>query len=98
MYLYFFKSQKGLEVREIDPMDYGNLNHGNVAKEGLDRMSQHIKDREETRDKFSRRRMAIDTSVDFINDRNEVFNKKIKRAFDKYTVEIRQNLERGTAL
>lgn len=30
--------------------------------------------------------------------RNKHFNKKIKRAYDKYTVEIRQNLERGTAL
>ncbi len=27
-----------------------------------------------------------------------VFNKKLARSFDKYTVEIRQNLERGTAL
>ena len=36
--------------------------------------------------------------VTSINDRNKFFNKKIKRAFDKYTVEIRQNLERGTAL
>lgn len=36
--------------------------------------------------------------VDFINDKNEAFNKKIKRSFDKYTVEIRQNLERGTAI
>lgn len=30
--------------------------------------------------------------------RNKHFNKKIKRAYDKYTIEIRQNLERGTAL
>ena len=36
--------------------------------------------------------------VDYINKRNMVFNKKISRAFDKYTTEIRQNLERGTAL
>ena len=37
-------------------------------------------------------------TIGAINDRNEAFNRKIKREFDKYTVEIRQNLERGTAL
>ena len=79
----------------MDPMEYGS---GAVAAEGLDRMNSYVREREEARDNFSRRRMAVDTSVDFINDRNAVFNKKIKRAFDKYTVEIRQNLERGTAL
>ncbi|KAG5247946.1 GCIP-interacting family protein [Salix suchowensis] len=36
--------------------------------------------------------------IDSINDRNEHFNKKIERAFGKYTLEIKNNLERGTAL
>ncbi len=58
-----------------------------------------IKGQEEVREKYSRRRTEYEsTTVDHINAKNEVFNKKIKRAFDKYTVEIRQNLERGTAL
>lgn len=48
---------------------------------------------------FSRRRSEHSAAdIDYINDRNKHFNKKIKRAYDKYTVEIRQNLERGTAL
>ena len=48
---------------------------------------------------FSRRRSEHGAAdIDYINDRNKHFNKKIKRAYDKYTVEIRQNLERGTAL
>lgn len=54
---------------------------------------------EKRKEAFSRRRSehgAVD--IDYINDRNKHFNKKIKRAYDKYTVEIRQNLERGTAL
>jgi pre-mRNA-splicing factor SYF2 len=56
-------------------------------------------DSQEARGKFSRRRTEYEgADVDYINDRNKHFNKKIKRAFDKYTVEIRQNLERGTAL
>ena len=36
--------------------------------------------------------------VDGINDSNDAWNNRLSRAFDKYTVEIRQNLERGTAL
>jgi hypothetical protein len=51
------------------------------------------------RKNFSRRRANFDgEDVTSINERNKQFNKKLKRAFDKYTVEIRQNLERGTAL
>ncbi|CAM9099207.1 unnamed protein product [Chrysoparadoxa australica] len=36
--------------------------------------------------------------ITHINDKNRDYNKRIKKAYDKYTVEIRQNLERGTAL
>ena len=63
------------------------------------RLSQDITDKQEARTKNSRRRMTVEVAdIDHINDRNAAFNKKIKRAFDKYTVEIRQNLERGTAV
>ena len=37
-------------------------------------------------------------NVTFINDRNERFNKKIARSFDEYTKDLKDNLERGTAL
>ena len=68
-------------------------------KEGIDRVATEIEERQAARSKFSRRRQHYEgEDVDYINDRNKVFNKKISRAFDKYTVEIRQNLERGTAL
>ena len=36
--------------------------------------------------------------VNHINQRNKKFNQKINRTYDKATAEIRQNLERGTAL
>lgn len=39
---------------------------------------------------------AID--VTYISDRNRVFNEKLERSFSKHTREIKQNLERGTAL
>ena len=69
------------------------------TREALSRMVRELKDRDEARAKFSRRRaFNEDATVDYINQRNAVFNKKISRAFDKYTTEIKQNLERGTAL
>ncbi|KAI7830822.1 SYF2 splicing factor-domain-containing protein [Kickxella alabastrina] len=36
--------------------------------------------------------------VSYINDRNARFNRKMNRAYDKHTKEIRDNFERGTAL
>ncbi|KAL0587112.1 hypothetical protein ABG067_003170 [Albugo candida] len=67
--------------------------------EGLDRMSKELEERMKTRKKFSRRRQHYEgEDVDYINDQNRLFNRKASKAFDKYTVEIRQNLERGTAL
>mmetsp|Transcript_273 Transcript_273/g.501 ORF Transcript_273/g.501 Transcript_273/m.501 type:complete len:460 (-) Transcript_273:172-1551(-) len=82
----------------MNPLRYGKVGT-KVSEVGLNRLVSELEGREEERKKYSRRRTAHDgATVDFINDKNEHFNKKIKRAFDKYTVEIRQNLERGTAL
>ena len=81
-----------------NPLDYGKVG-ATVSKSGLDRLTKDIEEREEARSNFSKRRMHIDSSdVDYINDRNAIYNKKLKKSFDKYTVEIRQNLERGTAV
>ena len=38
------------------------------------------------------------SDIGHINLRNERFNKKINRNYDRHTAEIKQNLERGTAL
>ena len=55
--------------------------------------------RKDKRNNYSRRRKYhADKDVDFINDRNAHFNKKIDRAFGQYTQETKANLERGTAL
>ena len=35
--------------------------------------------------------------VDYINERNRDFNKKLRRDYGKYTEEIKSNLERGSA-
>jgi hypothetical protein len=49
--------------------------------------------------KFSRRRaFNEDADVNYINERNRVFNKKLNRFYDKYTADLKNTIERGTAL
>lgn len=51
------------------------------------------------REKYSRRRAVDpDADVDYINERNKCFNKKLERFYGDYTKDIRDNLERGTAV
>jgi len=82
---------------EPDPLAYGTAGRGD--EEGLERLAEELGEREKARKNFSRRRADYEgEDVTSINERNKMFNKKLKRAYDKYTVETRQNLERGTAL
>lgn len=70
-----------------------------ITQSALDKLGKELENKEKERLKYSRRRMHFESSdIDYINDDNAKFNKKIKKAFNPYTVEIRQNLERGTAV
>lgn len=93
------------KMKESDPefyRDASSLQYGKapkISEDKIDKMVKELKDRDENRKAFSRRRkFREEKDVDSINDRNEHFNKKIERAFGKYTLEIKNNLERGTAL
>jgi len=69
------------------------------SKEAMDRLVADIGKQEDKRTKFHRRRLYDpDAPIDFINERNRKFNAKIERYFGEYTEEIKQNLERGTAV
>ncbi|RLN63813.1 hypothetical protein BBJ28_00019441 [Nothophytophthora sp. Chile5] len=83
-----------------DELAYGkNDKVEEVRWENVERMAQELEERIKARKKFSRRRQHYEgEDVDYINGQNRIFNRKASQAFDKYTVEIRQNLERGTAL
>lgn len=51
------------------------------------------------RDQYHRRRMFDpDDEVSYINERNRKFNQKLSRFYDKYTGDIKEDLERGTAI
>ncbi|XP_065506752.1 pre-mRNA-splicing factor SYF2 [Caloenas nicobarica] len=78
-----------------------SLIHGShvPSKEGIDRMVADLEKQIEKREKYSRRRpYNDDADIDYINERNAKFNKKAERFYGKYTAEIKQNLERGTAV
>ncbi|XP_065341942.1 pre-mRNA-splicing factor SYF2 [Cloeon dipterum] len=83
---------------------YGKQNtilHGvhKDSKEGIDRMVQDLEKQIAKREKYSRRRMHNDDAdIDYINERNMKFNTKLERFYGEYTTEIKQNLERGTAV
>jgi len=69
------------------------------SQEGVERMVAELEAAAQRKAKFSRRRtFNEDEDVSYINERNRIFNKKAQRAYEAYTTEIRQNLERGTAL
>ncbi|KAI8821739.1 SYF2 splicing factor-domain-containing protein, partial [Fimicolochytrium jonesii] len=70
-----------------------------TSSQGVQRVVADLKKQNEKRATFSRRReFNEDDDVTYINERNMHFNKKISRAYDKYTAEIKANFERGTAL
>ncbi|KAF0044579.1 hypothetical protein F2P81_003737 [Scophthalmus maximus] len=78
-----------------------SLIHGThiPTTEGVDRMVEDVEKQIEKRAKYSRRRAYNDDAdIDYINERNAKFNKKAERFYGKYTAEIKQNLERGTAV
>ena len=62
-------------------------NNGNaISSSGLDRMAEEVKERKAIRANFSRRRQQYDEEdVNYINERNRGFNKKLDRRF--YNIE-----------
>lgn len=75
---------------------------GKPSKEALDRLVNDIKKAEEVRLQKRRQRHKEQQNengdVTYINQKNKQFNEKLKRFYDKYTADIRENFERGTAI
>ncbi|XP_053124376.1 pre-mRNA-splicing factor SYF2 [Hemicordylus capensis] len=97
--------EKYEKLREDSGEDFyptsDSLLHGThvPGKEGIDRMVSDLEKQIQKREKYSRRRSYNDDAdIDYINERNAKFNKKAERFYGKYTAEIKQNLERGTAV
>lgn len=85
----FFPDANSLDLGQTPALPQANVN----------RMVEELTTSQVSRYNFSRRRaFNEDHDVDYINERNRKFNAKLSRAYDKYTTETRQNLERGTAI
>lgn len=69
-------------------------------KENIDRLVEDIRKAEEVRlaKRKERRGEADDGDVTYINEKNKQFNLKLARFYDRYTTDIRESFERGTAI
>ncbi|KAL9085286.1 MAG: hypothetical protein Q9159_004795 [Coniocarpon cinnabarinum] len=75
------------------------LGKGKVEKEKVDKLVSELKKAEEVRlRKMRQRKGDEDEDVTYINDKNKQFNQKLARFYNKYTTDIRDSFERGTAL
>ncbi len=65
----------------------------------VDRLVSHLNMEQVQRSKRTRKREDDpDAEVTYINETNRKYNNRLNRFYDKYTQEIRENFERGTAL
>ena len=88
---------------EVDAEEYERTANGTTyvsapSEAAMDRMVKELEEKQDRASKWSRRRKHGDKTFDAINERNAHFNRKANRFFDEATKEIKQNLERGTAL
>ena len=70
-------------------------------RENVDRLVKDLQKGEEIRLKKRKERLGADANdgdITFINDKNKLFNQKLARFYDKYTADIRDSFERGTAI
>lgn len=69
-------------------------------RENVDRLVADLKKADDMRMKKRKDRGRDDESGDvtYINEKNKQFNLKLARFYDRYTTEIRESFERGTAM
>ena len=94
-----YEEQKRQLGESFFPQAGDILTTGRPSQSAIDKMAADVDRQIEKRSKYSRRRTHVDDAdISYINERNKKFNEKCERYFGKYTDEIKQNLERGTAL
>ena len=87
----------------FDVTDLSNVYTGSNATNsiGAKRLAAELKRRAEKSKATQKKKQKMEfesTDINYVDKRNKHFNEKISRTYDTYTAEIRQNLERGTAL
>ena len=62
----------------------------------LEKVANDIRSEDARKNSAKRKFYNEDEDVTYINYKNEQFNKKLSRAYDKYTKDIKESLERGS--
>lgn len=96
------KNEDDIKALDIASLKSGGPVHTGTIKDDparVDMLVADIENQKSKRSTFSRRRMFNeDKDVDYINERNKVFNEKLERHYGKYTAGIKADLERGTGV
>lgn len=90
-----------------DILDYGMKSR--LSDDVINRVVDDQKKQDDKHAQFSKRRKLFplyyvimfsynQEEVDYINERNRVFNRKLDRYYNRFTSDLRANLERGSAL
>lgn len=90
-----------------DLLDYGMKSR--LSDDVINRVVDDQKKQDDKHSQFSKRRKLYflnnviilsynQEEVDYINERNRVYNRKLDRYYNRFTSDIRANLERGSAL
>lgn len=99
---HFKKVVSNEDVKESgDSINNNKYEYGKsieIPRDNINAMKQELLKNQENRRSFKRKSFKEEEDINYINEENRLFNQKVSRAYDKYTVETRQNLERGTAL
>ncbi|KAK6023788.1 SYF2 splicing factor [Ostertagia ostertagi] len=93
------------KMREIVGVDQfyptaNTLIHGShyPTSAAMEKLAQDVQGQSKRRDYSCRRLFDPDAPIDYINDKNMRFNKKLEKFYGQYTEDIKEDLERGTAV
>ena len=68
------------------------------SQEAIERLANHVATAQRKQVALREKKTHAAKDVDGINIKNERYNQQLAKAYDKYSKEIKANLERGTAL
>lgn len=95
----FRNYERSLKSIHSNKSNNSSIDDETRERNGAKRLANEMKRRMAKSEKRKQNEMDFEaTDVTYIDKRNKHFNEKINRNYDKHTAEIRQNLERGTAL
>ncbi|GMG32968.1 hypothetical protein B5S30_g5336 [[Candida] boidinii] len=77
------------------------VSYNETDKTKLKELIKQMKSNDERKSKIRNSRNdtnSDDSSIGYINEKNRQFNEKLNRHYDKYTKDLKDDIERGTAL